>query len=466
MFYAAQDVIAALSTPVGQGGVAVIRVSGRGCVELCGTLFAPRAKKTILDFPPRHAIYGEVYDEVSPIDSALLTYFRGPSSYTGEDMVELSCHGGVLVSSMVLRRVLIAGARMALPGEFTRRALINDKMTLTEAEAVGELLEARSERGARLAGERIKGALSKKLLPIAESLTNLISSLYAFIDYPQEDLEDMDDGELVERLDGLLRDCEALLGTYKIGKAVTYGVGTVITGKPNAGKSSLFNALAGEQKAIVTDIPGTTRDAIERGVTVNGIILNLCDTAGIRGGENGDPVEKLGIEIAYGKLREESTELILALFDLSGEADEDDRRLISFLREQKGDKIILPLFSKSDRPPLFDKRIVEEALGEGIEYSALTGDGLPAVRDTVERLFTGGALSGSDGGLLTTARQYAGLRAAYDSIRNAKEQVLHAYKDMAGMILEEALRAVCEIDSRAVSEKIVDNIFAKFCVGK
>ncbi len=454
------DIIAAISTPRGVGGVAVIRISGRGSVELCTKAFRPKYKNSILDYPPRHAIYGDIYDEVSNIDSGMLTYFRGPNSFTGEDMVEISCHGGVVVTAMVLGRILNLGARGAQAGEFTRRAFVNDRMTLSEAEAVGELLEAQNERGARLSQNKMSGALTKKLDALNISVTELVSSLYAYIDYPDEDLEDIEDGELVERIDGLIAETDKLAKTYKSGKAAAFGVKTVICGKANAGKSSLFNLLVGEKRAIVTDIPGTTRDAIESSADINGVVLKLWDTAGIR--ESSDTVEKIGIDISYDMIFHPETELILAIFDSSKPFDENDRALIKALSEVSGEKTVLYLMSKSDL-----ERGAENIDGaETIYFSSKNGEGIDKIKKRICDLYIDGDISPTDGGLITNVRQLAILRKASETLSNAKTETLAGRKDIAGMLLEEVIGTISEIDSRSAGEKIVDMIFSKFCVGK
>lgn len=454
------DIIAAISTPRGVGGVAVIRISGRGSVELCAKAFRPKYKNSILDYPPRHAIYGDIYDEISNIDSGMLTYFRGPNSFTGEDMVEISCHGGVVVTAMVLERILNLGARGAQAGEFTRRAFVNDRMTLSEAEAVGELLEAQNERGARLSQNKMSGALTKKLDALNTSVTELVSSLYAYIDYPDEDLEDIEDGELVERIDGLIAETDKLAKTYKSGKAAAFGVKTVICGKANAGKSSLFNLLVGEKRAIVTDIPGTTRDAIESSADINGVVLKLWDTAGIR--ESADTVEKIGIDISYDMIFHPETELILAIFDSSKPFDENDRALIKALSEVSGEKTVLYLMSKSDL-----ERGVENIEGaEPIYFSSQSGEGIDKIKKRICDLYIDGDISPTDGGLITNVRQLAILRKASEALSNAKAETLAGRKDIAGMLLEEVIGTISEIDSRSAGEKIVDMIFSKFCVGK
>ncbi len=458
------DVIAALSTPVGKGGVALVRVSGKGAVELVSKIFFPKSKKSILDYPARYAVYGEIRDERSVIDTALVTYFVAPHSFTGEDMVEISCHGGYIVSSMVLETVLSAGARHAEAGEFTRRAFINDKMSLSEAEAVGDILSAVSREGVRLSSSQARGVLGERMRVITSSLTSLISSLYAFIDYPEEDLEDIDDETLLSSVDELIKSLEKLLSTYRAGNAITHGVPTVIAGKPNVGKSSLFNALLGEKRAIVTDIAGTTRDVLEYNADVKGVTLRLVDTAGIREG-SADAIEEMGMDLSRERISSPDTALVLALFDLSRPFDTDDEKLVSYL-EKIEDKTVIVIFTKSDLEPLFDKKRVETVLGRGIEISAESLEGLDEVKDSIFESFVGDSFPSLDEAHLTGIRQKAVVERGIDALRRAKAELVSGMKDMTGILLEEALATLCEVDTRSVGEDIVHEIFSKFCVGK
>ncbi len=458
------DIIAAISTPVGKGGVALVRVSGNGCVDLVSKIFFPKSGKKLCDYPARFAVWGDVKDTRSTIDTALVTYFVSPKSFTGEDMVEISCHGGYIVSSMVLETVLSAGARMAEAGEFTRRAYINNKMTLSEAEAIGDILTAVSREGVRLSSSQASGVLSERMRGITSNLTSLISSLYAFIDYPEEDLEDIDDENLLLQIESIIQDCENLLATYRAGNAITHGIPTVIAGKPNVGKSSLFNSLIGENKAIVTDIPGTTRDMLEYNADVDGVVLRLFDTAGLRT-QTEDAIEEMGMDIARDKILSGETSLVLALFDLSRPFDSDDEKLLATLKEIN-DKTVIPIFTKSDLEVRFDKSKVESHLGEGVEISSITKDGLDEIKDRIFKSFVGDEFPSFDDALITGVRQKTVVERGISALRRAKNELVSGMKDMTGMTLEEALSVLAEVDARSVGEEIVNEIFSKFCVGK
>ena len=459
------DIIAAVSTPRGQGGIAVIRVSGRGAVDLCERVFRPKSGKRLTDYPPRFAIYGDIFDGKSLIDSGILTYYLAPKSFTGEDMAEISCHGGYTVTAMVLSAVLESGARMAEAGEFTKRAFVNDKISLTEAEAIGNLLTAQGERAVRLSARHADGALKKKTEEISGELVFLISSLYAAIDYPEEDLEDMADDTLLERIEGIRESCKALISTYKSGHAVAYGINTVIVGKPNVGKSSFFNSLLSAKKAIVTDIPGTTRDVLEQSVEIDGVILRLFDTAGIRE-DTADEIESMGVDIAKSKISESTTELVLALFDLSRDIDGSDREMIEFLKENAENKTVIPVFTKSDEAHVFDKAFVEKELGAGYTVSSKTGEGMEALKKGVIERFITEDSAIDNGEVLTNVRQLTSLKKTVLALDEADRLVSSGMKDMGAMELENALNTLAEIDSRRAMEKVVNEIFSKFCVGK
>ncbi len=459
------DIIAAISTPRGQGGIAVIRISGQGTVELCKKVFRPKSNKQITDYPQRYAIYGDIFDDKSNIDSGMLTYFLSPFSFTGEEMAEISCHGGYTVTSMVLSAVLESGARMADAGEFTRRAFINDKITLTEAEAIGSMLNAEGERAVRLSQRHIDGVLKGKLEEIESELVSIISSLYASIDYPEEDLEDMSDSTLLEKIKSTADKCDSLIATYKSGHAVSEGVNTVIVGKTNVGKSSFFNSLLSSKKAIVTDIPGTTRDVLEQRAEIDGIVFRLFDTAGIRKNSS-DKIEMMGIDIAKETVLSDSTELILILFDLSRELDLADEEIIEFISQNKGDKTVIPVFTKCDLDSKLNKEKVEKEFGKGYEISTKTSDGLKELKKAmIDSFVTSNSLI-EKGEVITNVRQLTTLKKTSLILSEACNLIENSAKDMSVMELERAVNTVGEIDSRTVAEKVVNEIFSKFCVGK
>ncbi|MBQ6893374.1 MAG: tRNA uridine-5-carboxymethylaminomethyl(34) synthesis GTPase MnmE [Clostridia bacterium] len=451
--------IAAVSTPRGKGGVALIRISGEEAVAVAGRCFSPRCGKNVCELTPRTAYFGDIIYGGAAIDDGIVTVFKAPASYTGEDMVEISCHGGVLVTNRVLEAVFKAGAAPAAAGEFTRRAFVNGKLSLTKAEAVGEILEAKSDAQLKVAAAKRRGAMSKKLEEAAHSLTALIADVYARIDYPDEDLSEIGDDEFANRATEVKGSLIKLRDTYRAGGAIFEGVKTVICGAPNRGKSSLYNAIAGEDAAIVTEIAGTTRDILERDIPLGKVLLHLTDTAGIH--ETSDTVEKIGVERAEEKLTD--AELILCVLDGSKELCEEDKALFEKLKEVSAPKIAV--LNKSD---IASKSIpLPEGLFEKeVRMSAKSSEGLDLLKNAVEELFIDDKIDTSTDALVTNARQFASLDEAIKLIEDAISTAKGIGADLASSDLERAVATLSELDGKAVSENVVSEIFGRFCVGK
>ncbi len=458
------NTIAAISTPPGKGGVAIIRISGQEALKIAAAVFEPASKKSFLKATPRMQVRGNIRYRGELIDDGMATYFKAPFSYTGEDTVEIACHGGILVTETVLEAVLYAGAFPATAGEFTRRAFINGKLSLTEAEAIGNLLEAESREQIKLSSSSSRKILSDRILEIREGLTSLLSSIYARIDYPDEDLGDFTDAEAKDILNGISEKIEKLLSTYETGKAITEGVKTVICGKPNVGKSSIYNMLLGRDAAIVTDVEGTTRDVLTEKISLGRVMLNLSDTAGVRDSAS-DVVEKIGILRSLDKIFE--AELIIAVFDLSRELDREDERLISDIKKSSSPKIAL--LNKKDAERRFDKKKISEAFDEVIEVSATRGqeEAISALSATVDKLFTDERISVGSDAIIASARQKSALTSALSFVTEAIGSFNAGLsQDLASSDIEKALGRIAELDGRAVSEEVVADIFSKFCVGK
>ena len=458
------DTIAAISTPPGKGGVAIIRISGADAVKIGAEIFKPVSNYPFENVKPRMQVRGNIYHRGEQIDDGMATYFKAPASYTGEDTVEIACHGGTLVTKLVLEAALLAGARAAQAGEFTRRALINGKLSLTGAEAISSLLEAESVEKIKLSSQRSRSLLSNRIEEIRTELTSLLSSIYARIDYPDEDLGDYTDAQALSALRKIKGSADSLLRTYKTGRSVSEGIDTVICGKPNVGKSSIYNLLIGRDAAIVTDVEGTTRDVLSEKIPLGRVLLNLYDTAGIRKSTL-DPIEKIGIERSRDKIAE--CELILAVFDLSRELDEEDKALISELEDAEGTKVAI--LNKSDLDARLDRSAINAAFDEQIEISAHSGgeSALDALCALVDRLFTDEKITVGEAAIISSARQNAQLGRAIDFIDSAIGALeLNLAQDVASSDVERALGAIAELDGRAVSEEVVNDIFAKFCVGK
>ena len=457
--------IAAISTPSGKGGVAIIRVSGEDAVEIAKKVFFPKSKKSLTDYPKRTQIYGDIRYGEECIDDGMATCFFAPESYTGEDVVEISCHGGFLVTKTVLEALLAAGATPAEAGEFTRRAFINGKLSLTEAEGIGDLLEAKSREQIRLATGEARGRLATHIGAIRASLVELLSSIFARIDYPDEDLGEFDNDQSLAILYEIKKKIDTLLATYPTGKAISEGISTVICGKPNAGKSTIYNAILGEDEAIVTDVEGTTRDVLTTTVPLGKVLLRLSDTAGVRDESLADAVEKIGINRSKAKIGE--SELIIAVFDASREADTSDRELIDIISAHASAKIAL--LNKCDLERKFDTGILSDAFDSVIEVSAREeeADAVGRLASAVEGLFIDGKIDTARDCVISSARQNAALiraKSVVDAAISAFESSV--YSDAAASEVERALSAIAEIDGRAVSEEVVSDIFSKFCVGK
>ena len=452
--------VAALSTPPGKGGVALIRTSGADAVGIVGKCFRSKSGKALSSLPPRTAHYGDFLYKGERVDDVLVTVFSAPHSYTGEDTVEITCHGSMLVARTILSALFETGALPAEKGEFTRRAFTNGKLGLTEAEAIGELLDAKSFTQIKLFEKGSRSKLSETLSALYERLSALISAVYAKIDYPDEDLADLSAEEVAEQAEKVLADTKALAATYRTGRAIAEGIPAVLLGKPNTGKSSLYNLLCGKDAAIVTEYAGTTRDVLEETVSVGKTLLRLSDTAGVR--ETDDPVERIGVS----KSRETAAkaELILALFDASLPFDKEDEALLSFIDTLEGYKVAL--LNKNDLPKAFDEGALEGKFDLVLSISTKAG-ALDDLAAHIDNHFTDSTITVGEDAILSSARQYAALHTAALHVQTAIEALrAGCEEDAAVSDLELALGALSETDGRAVSEDVVGGIFSKFCVGK
>ena len=459
------ETVAAVSTPRGTGGVAVIRITGDATREVLGRVFFPAGGGSLFDRPPRVAVYGVLKGaDGSVTDRVVATFFEGPHSFTGEDVGEISCHGGVAVTAAALETVLAAGAVPAGPGEFTRRAFINGKMTLSEAEATGLLISADTGDRMKLAASAASGVLSRRISSVTDRLTGALASLCAVIDFPDEFVgEDGIDpeGEILSAVRGAREETDAILATYKRGSAVVGGVRTVICGAPNVGKSSLFNALTGGDDAIVTEIAGTTRDVLRKTVSFGGVTLLLSDTAGLR--ETAEKVESIGVERA--KKEAENSELIIAVFDGSRPlTDEEKKTAASFPETAR-----IAVINKSDVPRGMteaDTAALSESFDAVVNASAKNGL-TEELEAAVASLFDGGTVDLSRDPVIWDARRRADLSIASELLLRA-EEILSAggAADAACALCEEAAGRVAMTDGRGISEDIIDEIFSRFCVGK
>ncbi len=458
--------VAAVSTPPGKGGIAVIRISGPDTADVLDRCFRAASGKKTADRPVRGSCFGTILGhDGRPVDTGLAVFFRGPSSYTGEDLAELSCHGGTAVTAAVLTAVYAAGAEPAGPGEFTRRAFAAGKLTLSEAEAVGLLIDADTDGKRRLAASAAAGALSAEIGRLGDELSSVLSALWAAIDYPEEDVGEEGLSRLSEVTGDVTRRTESLMATYRTGAAVAQGIPTVICGTPNVGKSSLYNALCGRDLAIVTDVPGTTRDVLTQTVDCGGVTLLLSDTAGLR--ETSDPVERIGIGRAEDRLRDAS----LILFAVSAETGvtAEDLAELETVRKLAPDAVILGLINKTDANNVPEG--AEETLAPFcrlvLTVSAKTGEGMEHLRASVAALWNADLLDRPGAAVVFDERQLASLQRADEILRELSARISEgAPADVLGVLCEAALAELRRTDGRNVSEEIINGIFSRFCVGK
>lgn len=454
------ELIASIATALSPSGVGIIRLSGEGAAGAAASVFRPQSGKALEQHPQRSLVYGSIVQEDGTlIDRGLAFFSRAPHSYTGEETAELHCHGSPMVLTLVLEALFAKGARQALPGEFTKRSFLNGKLDLAQAEAVIDLIEAETPAAARCAAGQLEGALSRRVEEIYSGLVDLMAHFFAVLDYPDEDIDPFRQETLEAGITAGLAQVDGLLSTYRRGRQLSYGVLTAILGKPNVGKSSLLNAMAGYQRAIVTDIPGTTRDTIEERVTLGGVLLRLVDTAGLRQTE--DVVEQLGVERS--RAAAEEAELSLLVLDGSLPLTPEDEEALELAKRAP---YCICILNKADKPPAFG----EEALGDGffrvLRLSAKEGAGLSALEEAVRDAFPFGAKQGAEP-LLTNARQQAAAQRAKEALSRAHEGLLAGISpDLLLTDVEEALGALGELTGKTLRDDITQRIFERFCVGK
>ncbi len=451
------DVIAAIATGKSPCAIGILRLSGAGCAEVAGTVFSLDSGLRLADAPNRKLLLGTLHDRKGRvIDQAMAVYCRAPHSYTGEDTVELQCHGSPAMLAAALEALFAAGARQAGPGEFTKRAFLNGQLDLTQAEAVIDLIDAETADAAANAAGQLGGALLRRLTPVYDRMTDLCSHFHAVLDYPDEDIEDFGLDELSGTLEFARAELRRLLATYERGSFLKNGVRTVLLGRPNAGKSSLFNALAGFDRVIVTEIAGTTRDTVEETVRVGSVLLRLTDTAGIR--EAADCIEALGVERSEEAAK--AAELAIFVCDGAQPLNDEDRRAIE---SAKRAPYAIAVINKADLP--LRVRPEELPFETVLTLSALTGEHLQALLGWVEERF--GGETHCDGSLLTNPRQFGAITRAADAIGRAQSALADGLTPDAVLTdVEDAMQALGEVTGRTVREDITNRIFSRFCVGK
>ncbi len=450
--------IAAIATPNAAGGIGIIRISGEDALAITEKCFTAFSGKRVTDMKGYTASYGQIYDGDSPVDEAVVIVYRAPKSYTGENVCEICCHGGLYIMQKVLRIIFSLGASPAGAGEFTKRAYLNGKMDLAQAESVMNIISASGEAALNAARNTLKGSVSRKIGEICASLISAAAALAAWSDYPDEDIPAVSGGELKITLTEALGELKKLIDRYDSGKAVTEGVSTVICGKPNVGKSTLMNVLSGTSRSIVTSVAGTTRDIVEETVRVGDILLRLADTAGIH--ETEDEVESIGVLLA--KERIETADLVLAVFDVSRPLDEEDRLLLKLCSEKR----CLGIVNKSDLTHNFSEEDIREYISQVITLSAKNEESLEKIKAALEKILGTEGLDFSQE-MLAAGRQYDCAKKATECINEALDAIEYGLTiDAVNVSIDCAIEQLLTLTGKKASEEIVNEVFSKFCVGK
>lgn len=452
----AERTIAAISTPPGEGAIGVIRISGEDAIKVANRIFIPKNNRPLTELAGYRAAYGEIRDGDDFLDNAVALVFRAPKSYTGEDVVEISVHGGALMLRSILRLVLKNGAFPASAGEFTKRAFLNGKLDLTEAESIMGLISAENESALKISRASLSGRVSEKIRKIETDLVASAASIAAFSDYPDEDIEGLDFENFSKMLSESSNSLKEMLDSYDAGKVLRDGIVTVIVGKPNVGKSTLMNLLSGEQRSIVTDVAGTTRDIVEETVTLGDITLRLADTAGIH--QTDDKVESIGVELAQKRI--DTAQLVLAVFDGTSPLDDDDKTILKAIKNKNSIVII----NKTDIDNCIDAENFDGF--NTVEISAKSGNGYNELCSLVNKI-SGVCNLTADSTVLLSERQRSCAQRAYDGVSEALFTLKSGNTvDAVGVCVDDALSALLELTGKRVTNEVSDEIFRRFCVGK
>lgn len=450
--------IAAISTAQGQGGIGVIRVSGEQAFTIVDKIFKSVSGKKIMDIKGYTALFGHIYNNEEVLDEAVVLKYVAPKSFTGENVVEISCHGGMFITKEVLNAVIMAGASLAEPGEFTKRAYLNGKMDLTEAESVMDIISAKSKSAARAALFVKDGALFKKSQQVKQLLLDKAAHLSAWADYPEEDIPEVSEDSIMEAIEESISILEKLLSTYDMGQVVKEGIDTVIAGRPNAGKSTLMNLLVGREKSIVTNIAGTTRDVVEDTVLVGNVMLKLSDTAGIRDTDN--EIEKIGVQKTFDKIN--GAGLVIALFDNNEELNSEDIDLINKIKDMP----CIAVINKIDLEDKVDKKYITDNIDNVVYISAKQQDNIDELKNMIEKI-AGTEDFDPSAGIIANERQRYAIRNAVNSLYEAKESLaMGMTMDAITVSLQETIDYLLELTGEKAGEEIVDSVFHNFCVGK
>jgi tRNA modification GTPase len=454
------DTIAAIATSIGEGGISIIRVSGDKAIDIVDSIFIGKNNRKLNDFKSYTMRYGHIVDKSgSRLDEVIISYMKGPKSFTAEETIEINCHGGVVGTNRILQEIIRAGARIAAPGEFTKRAFLNGRIDLSQAEAVIDIIRAKTELSMKAALMQSEGTISREIKTIRNKLLSVIAHIEATVDYPEEDMEEVTAGKVSEDVTDIIGEIDTLLSTADEGKILREGLSTVIVGKPNVGKSSLLNALVKEKRAIVTDVPGTTRDAIEEYISIEGIPVKIVDTAGIR--ETDDIVEKIGVEKSKEKIDE--ADLVILMLDLSNKLSHEDREIIKYIKNKK----YIVLLNKSDLDGKIEKEELQDLKSKYItNISVKTGEGLDKVKAHIKDLFFNGEVK-TEGIFVTNSRHKESLIRAKENLEASLSALEYTSAiDLASIDIRNAWMSLGEITGEALEEDIIHKIFSEFCLGK
>lgn len=453
------NTIAAISTAPGIGGIGIVRISGEDTFKILDKVFIPKYKEKISNIKGYTIKYGHIFDGTEIVDEVLVSYFKSPKSYTKEDMCEINTHGGVVVLNKILDLCLEKGAELAEPGEFTKRAFLNGRLDLSQAEAVIDIINSKTDREAKVSVKQLNGNVSYKIKEIKKDILSILADIEASIDYPEYDIEEVTNTKILNFLNEINIKLESLENGFENGKLIKEGVKVVILGRPNAGKSSLLNLILDEERAIVTNIEGTTRDTIEEFVTIKGIPFKIIDTAGIRNSK--DEIEKIGVNKALNLAKQ--SDVIIGIFDINKKLSKDDYKIIDVLKNNKS----LIILNKNDLEIKIEKDILEKLNIPMIEMSTFNHDDLEKVYSVLEQMFKINEISYDNDTIITNERHKNAIRKSRKHINNAIKTIKNNMPiDIISSDMKQILEELGKITGDTVTEDIINEIFSKFCLGK
>lgn len=456
-----EDTIAAISTPVGFSGIGIVRMSGTMSLSIIDEIFRAKSGKSVTNHPNRSMVYGHIVDqEGSIVDEVLVSVMKAPHTYTKEDIVEINCHGGIVSVRKILEILTEKGARLAEPGEFTKRAFLNGRLDLSQAEAVIDVINAKTDKSLKMSVKQLEGNLSKKIREIRHVLVEILAYIEAGIDYPEYDIEELTQEVMESRIQEAKKAVDGLIDSSKSGKIIREGIKTAIVGRPNVGKSSLLNTLLGEERAIVTEIEGTTRDSIEEFISIRGIPLKIIDTAGIRETEN--IIEKIGITKTKEILNE--SDFVLLLLDGQRNLEEDDKALLELAKDKKG----LAIINKAEKNQvLFQKDVEKKTHMEVAEISILEQKGIDKLRERIYETISDASMDGESYDMVSNIRHIQLLKEASKALKEGLDGLKMGIPvEMLSVDMKNAWESLGKITGETVGEALLDEIFGKFCIGK